>query len=275
MGEVRLQVADLKRSIAYYERVVGLRVLAQTTGRAILGPMGSERILVELNEKPGAAPVPRRGRLGLYHFAILLPDRQTLGSFLQHLADIGENAGMSDHLVSEALYLSDPDGLGIEVYADKPRASWTTSGTILNIGSVHLDSVDLARAGSGIKWHGAPAGTVIGHVHLYVSDIGAAEKFYHHAIGFDKVNLEFPGALFMSAGGYHHHLGTNTWAAQAPLAGDDDARLLEWNISLPQVSDIQGLSTSLAAKGFSLESTQSDCVAVDPWGTRIRFSVLK
>jgi catechol 2,3-dioxygenase len=124
VGRVRLQVADLERSLDYYQTVLGLRVLARGDGRATLGAYGSDAPLVELHERVGARPVPRRGRLGLYHFAILLPDRAALGRFLAHLAARGEYAGMSDHLVSEALYLTDPDGLGIEVYADRPRASW-------------------------------------------------------------------------------------------------------------------------------------------------------
>ncbi len=275
LGAVRLQVADLRRSIGYYERVIGLRVIEQSPSRALLGAQGSENVLVELNEKPGVNPVPRRGRLGLYHFAILLPDRKALGNFLQHLADIGEPAGMSDHFVSEALYLTDPDGLGIEVYADRPRSSWISNGSILSMGSSHLDSSDLARAGSGSKWSGAPAGTVIGHVHLYVSDLAEAARFYHNAVGFDKVNLDFPGALFMSAGGYHHHLGTNTWAAQSPVATDADARLLEWSITLPRSGDTELVTESLRSQGFAVERSGIDSVTVDPWGTRIRFAAIE
>src|SRR5262245_54571329 len=120
IGVVRLQVSDLARSLAYYDRVLGVREVGRTSSGVVLGPTGSAPIL-ELRERPGAKAVPRRGRLGLFHFAILLPDRPSLGRFLQHLADIGVTPGMSDHLVSEALYLYDPDGLGIEVYADRPR----------------------------------------------------------------------------------------------------------------------------------------------------------
>lgn len=275
LGQVRLQVADLPRSIAFYERVIGLRVIDQSASRALLTSQDDSRVLVELNEKQGVSPVPKRGRLGLYHFAILLPNRKALGSFLRHLSDIGEYAGMSDHLVSEALYLTDPDGLGIEVYADKPRESWIASGSVLNIGNFHLDSNDLVLAAAGEKWRGAPAGTMIGHVHLYVDDLAKAETFYHDAVGFDKVNLEFPGALFMSAGGYHHNLGTNTWAAQAPPASDNDARLIEWTISVPTTADIEAIEQSVRHKGFSIERVGPDSSSVDPWGTRVRFSVAK
>ena len=125
IGLVRLQVSDLARSLAWYRRVLGVEVLRQGDRFASLAAPGSAEALVELHELPGATPVPRRGRLGLYHFAILLPDRPALGAFVRHLSEIGERAGMSDHLVSEAVYLSDPDGLGIEVYADRPRTSWS------------------------------------------------------------------------------------------------------------------------------------------------------
>src|SRR5688572_18224350 len=131
LGPVQLQTADLDRAVAYYERVVGLRTLERSAGQATLGPHGDPVPLVRLSERPGAVPVPRRGRLGLYHFAILLPDRAALGRFAGHLASLGEYAGMADHLVSEALYLTDPDGLGIEVYADRPQESWAVHGNKL------------------------------------------------------------------------------------------------------------------------------------------------
>ncbi|HKG92938.1 MAG TPA: VOC family protein, partial [Gemmatimonadaceae bacterium] len=238
LGRVRLQVADLERSLAYYEGVLGLRVLDRADGRASLGAHAgagtgrSERdaVLVELHERPGATPVPRRGRLGLYHFAILLPDRAALGRFVAHLAEIGARAGASDHLVSEALYLTDPDGLGIEVYADRPRSSWRHEGRQILMATEPLDLQDVAAAARGEPWAGMPAGTVVGHVHLFVGDLGAAESFFHQALGFDKVVWSYPGALFLSAGGYHHHLGTNTWAAHAPAATDEDARLLDWEV---------------------------------------------
>ena len=271
LGEVRLQVGDLARSLAYYEKVIGLRVIQKNETRAALGAHGSDNVIVELNEKRGVAPVPRRGRLGLYHFAILLPDRAALGRFVQHLADIGEYAGMSDHFVSEAIYLADPDGLGIEVYADRPRSTWKIAETNLSMGSIQLDVEDLISAGGGEEWKGAPAGTRIGHVHLYVNDLSIGEKFYHDAIGLDKVRLEFPGALFMSAGGYHHHLGTNTWAANSAQATDTDARLIEWTVELPSQTHIEQLGENLAKKGFPVELTGTSLLTMDPWTTRICF----
>lgn len=273
LGPVRLQVADLSRSIAYYERVLGLRVIDSSTGRATLAAHGDDTPLIQLQELRGAIPVPRRGRLGLYHFALLLPDRAFLGRFVAHLAAMGEYAGSADHLVSEALYLTDPDGLGIEVYADRPRSSWRMQGPALAMATDPLDLEGLVRAGGGQAWSGAPPGTRVGHVHLYVADLESAATFYHAGLGLDRVVLNFPGALFMSAGGYHHHLGTNTWAAGAPAAGDQDARLLEWTIRLPRAPDVEAAARSIAAAGFPIErNTDGDAVAVDPWGTPVRLS---
>jgi catechol 2,3-dioxygenase len=272
LGHVRLQIANLQRSVEYYDRVIGLRVLRKGPSAALLGPRDDEIPVVELREQPGATPVPRRGRLGLYHFAILLPDRASLGRFVAHLSSIGEYAGMSDHLVSEAIYLTDPDGLGIEVYADRPRSAWRIDGDSLAMATAPLDARDLVRAAGSEPWAGAPNGTRIGHVHFHVSDLARAEAFYHAGLGFDKVVLQYPGALFLSAGGYHHHVGTNTWAAGAAPATDADARLLEWTVQLPSGKDVDAAARSLSAGGFDVTRDGDDAVSTDPWGTRVRMT---
>jgi catechol 2,3-dioxygenase len=271
LGPVTLQVADLERSLAYYGDVLGLRVRDRSAGDATLTAHGDDTPLVVLHEKRGVAPVPRRGRLGLYHFAILLPDREALGRFVSHLASVGERAGASDHLVSEALYLQDPDGLGIEVYADRPRAAWRSRDRQLLMATEPLDLQDLVRAAGGAPWTGMPAGTVMGHVHLYVGDIDRAAAFYHEGLGLDRVVWSYPGALFLSAGGYHHHLGVNTWAAGAAPATDDDARLLEWEIVVPSGADAGAALDSLAAAGNAVERGADGGVARDPWGTAVRL----
>jgi catechol 2,3-dioxygenase len=187
---VALQVAHLDRSLAFYREVIGFELLAQdeVSGHrtARLGAPASNRVLLELREKPGAHPVPRRGRLGIYHFAVLLPTRGDLGRFLQHAEALGVRIGSAEHRVSEALYLVDPDGISIEVYRDRPRDEWPYRDGELQAPSDPLDAQDLlAAAGSG-PWRGLPAGTTIGHMHFYVGDIPAAEAFYHQALGFDK-----------------------------------------------------------------------------------------
>lgn len=273
LGRVKLQVANIEKSIAYYERVLGFRVMVRDATSARLGAQGSAVTLVELSEKRGVRPVPQRGLLGLYHFAILLPTRASLGQFLAHIRKIGVRAAMSDHLVSEAIYLNDPDGLGIEVYADRRRDSWMLDGSAIAMGTDPLDVTGLLAAGGGQAWSGAPVGTRMGHVHLSVGDLNDAAKFFHEGLGFDKVTLQFPGALFLSAGGYHHHLGTNTWAAGSPVASDEDARLLEWNIHLPLASDVADVARSLEAGGINALVENGSVFATDPWGTHVRISV--
>ena len=274
LGHVSLQVADLPRSLAYYERVLGLRILERAGAAAMLGTQTGDTPLVYLTERPGANPSPHHARLGLYHYAILLPDRPALGRFISHLGEIGEQAGASDHLVSEALYLRDPDGLGIEVYADRATSSWRTVDRQLRMASNPLDVADVVRSAGGQVWAGMPAGTVMGHVHLHVADLERAAAFYHGALGFDKMVWNYPSALFLGAGGYHHHLGLNTWAgAGAPPPTGADARLLEWRIVLPSASDVQQAAASLASAGNDVTADGDDCLAVDPWGTRVRLLV--
>jgi catechol 2,3-dioxygenase len=227
VGGVRLQVSDLRQSVEYYEQVLGLRVYAATADGATLGPHGVDRPLVWLQTGSGVSPA-RRGAFGLYHFAILLPDRAALGRFAAHLSALGVRVGMADHLVSEALYLWDPDGLGIEVYADRPRSAWRQQDGELVMTTEPLDFGNLIAAAGEGPWEGTPPGTRIGHVHLHVGSLDEAEAFYHAALGFDKMVWNYPGALFLAAGGYHHHLGTNVWSP-GPPAKENEARLIDWD----------------------------------------------
>jgi catechol 2,3-dioxygenase len=271
LGAVRLQISSLEKSLDYYEHVLGFRVIERSDGLATLGVDDSNDALIELRELAGARAVPRRGLLGLYHFAILLPDRASLGRFLSHLISLGIQPGMSDHLVSEALYLSDPDGLGIEVYADRPRAEWAVLDRQLTMATNPLDARSLIEEANGERWAGMPAGTKVGHVHLYVGDIEQAEAFYHRGLGLDKVVWSYPGALFLSAGGYHHHLGTNTWAAGAPPASDKDARLLEWTVIVPSSEDATAAAENIKSRGYTVASSDGSWTATDPWGTTLRL----
>jgi catechol 2,3-dioxygenase len=271
VGRVRLQVADLSRSLPYYADDLGFSVSARENGVALLATADGTP-LIELHEQKGVRPVPRHGRLGLYHFAILLPDRQALGRFVAHLADIGAYAGSADHLVSEALYLADPDGLGIEVYADRPRAQWKTNGGEIAMATEPLDLRALVHAGGRQPWTGMPAGTTIGHVHFHVATLRDAEAFYHSALGFDKVVWSYPGALFFSAGGYHHHVGTNTWAAGAPVATAHDARLIEWELRLPSVDDIASATANAVRAGYEIDEAGDDRLITNPSGITVRLT---
>ncbi|MEO5589038.1 MAG: VOC family protein [Gemmatimonadaceae bacterium] len=273
VGRVRLQVTNLDRSMDYYEKVLGFKAAKPVDGVVALNAGTDAAPLLELVEKPGANPVPSRGRLGLYHFALLLPNRAALGRFLGHLQRMGVRAGMSDHLVSEAIYLTDPDGLGIEVYADKARSTWQLTGKQIAVASNPLKVDEVLRAGEGISWDGMPSGTVMGHVHFYVGDVEQASAFYHVALGLSKIVWNYPGALFMSAGGYHHHVGVNTWASGAPVATDDDARLIEWELLVPDAEAVASVAKGMLNAGFGDGATATDgsLIATDPWGIRLRL----
>lgn len=269
IGGVRLLVSDLQRSVDYYERVLGLRALHSDGSTARLAPYGDERAVVTLETRPGVIPA-RRGAFGLYHFAILLPGRAALGRFATHVAALRLRAGMADHLVSEAFYLWDPDDLGIEVYADRPRETWRHRGRELVMTTDPLEIDDVMAAAEGGTWDGAPAGTTVGHVHLHVGSLEEAETFYHRALGFDKTVWSYPGALFLAAGGYHHHLGTNVWGA-GPAPAADEARLLDWDLLVPSESDVASGAGSLRAAGYAAETAAEGVTAADPWGTRVRL----
>ena len=268
LGEVSLQVANLDRSLEFYQRVLGLRVLQRDERSASLAAEDAQP-LVLLRERRYASSGASGTRLGLYHFALLLPDRAALGRFVAHLARIGSRAGASDHLVSEALYLRDPDGLGIEVYADRPRSEWRARGGELLMASEPLDLAALATVAAGAPWTGMPAGTRMGHVHLHVGDLQSASRFYHEVLGLDRMVWSYPGALFLAAGGYHHHLGLNTWAGPgARSAAADAPRLLEWNLVLAP-PDLEGARTSVEKAGYATEVTPNGWRVSDPWGTTV------
>ena len=269
---MRLQVADLPRSLAWYVDTLGLRVLTQDgSERAILGALDDDAPLVELHARAGARPHPRHVRLGLYHFAILVPDRASLGRFLTHVAERGVPTGAADHLVSEALYLTDPDGLGIEVYADRPRDTWRHSDREIAMTTDPLNVEDVVRAGGRAAWTGFPAGTVMGHVHLHVGGLDEARRFYHEGLGLDVMVWSYPRALFMAAGGYHHHLGLNTWAGpRAVPPAEGDARLLEWELVVPRDADVDNVVRSVERLGLGLGGAGGGGRVSDPWGTVVR-----
>ena len=222
MGAVHLTVADLGRSIPYYEQTIGLRVHERENGTARLGT-GGEDLLV-LTEQPGAQSA--EGYSGLFHFALLLPTRADLGRWLKHAArDHVELTGMSDHRVSEALYLRDPDYHGIEIYADRPRETW--EGKVdQTMTTIPLDTGDLVRGIDDEPFGGLPEGTAMGHVHFCVADIPSTVEFWR-AHGFELMAELGAQAAFLASNGYHHHVGANTWQSEgAPYAPADLARLV-------------------------------------------------
>lgn len=271
LGPVRLRVSDRARTVAWLERVLGLRPLAGADGRSRHGT-ASGTSLVELRERPGARRIPGRGLVGLYHYALLMPSRADLARFLLHLGDVGEPFSASDHGISEALYLVDPDGLTVEVYADRPREQWVRRGDDIVATIDPLDVDALARAAGDAGWQGVPLGTRMGHVHLYTADLAAAERFYVDGLGFAVSSRNLPGALFVAAGGYHHHVGLNTWAAHMPVASDADAGLDDWSLVVPLPDARAALSERLAGQGVVLETVGAATLARDPWGITVRVS---
>lgn len=266
LGPVELTVSALDRSVAFYQQVLGLTLLSRDGTEATLGL--PERPLVALRERPGALPVQPRSP-GLYHLALLLPTRADLSRWVQHAARLGLRLGQADHLVSEAFYLSDPDGHGIEVYRDRPSSEWRWQGGEVEMAGdpIDLDSL-LTEPGADVPFTSLPDGTTLGHVHLRVADLAATEAFYAGVLGFDVVS-RWPGALFVSVDGYHHHLGLNTWQSQGgALAPEGTSRLTRVTLT---VKDIRALHSRLTAAGARFIREGDRLEVTDPAGNRLRI----
>jgi catechol 2,3-dioxygenase len=270
IGKVRLRVADIDDLTTFYERVVGLRAVERDGDVVRLGPEGGDP-LIELVSAPSAPPAPSFST-GLFHLAILVPDRLELARSLQRVAAAGWRlTGASDHLVSEALYLRDPEGNGIEIYRDRPRDQWNRDNGELRMATLPLDLQDiLDELGDGKQAeNGMAAATTMGHVHLQVADIPAAEGFYNGALGLDVMVRSYPGALFLAAGGYHHHLGLNTWQSQgAPPPPEGALGLDHYELVLPDSGDVDAAAERLGESGDPVRVAEG-VVATDPSGNRV------
>ena len=272
LGVVTLRVADLHRSIRFYQEVIGLQVTAQDDNTATLGVDGTSLLL--LRAVPGAQPAPRRAT-GLFHVAILLPTQADLGRALQRMIAAGIPVGQGDHLVSEALYLSDPDGNGLEVYRDRPRSTWRWQNGRVEMAT---DPVDLAGLVAAAEREGAtsaeaPAGTTIGHVHLKVADLAEAKTFFVDVLGF-SVTADWPGALFVSAGGYHHHFGLNTWQSRgAGPAPAGTAGLVSYTIVLPDAGELARVAGRLDASDVEYTREDGRLLLRDPWHNQVVLAV--
>ena len=265
MGPVHLIVRDMKRSLGFYRDLLGLK--AESSPEGVVTLSAGEEPLVVLTERRDAPAHPARAT-GLYHFAILVPSRQDLARALKGLARAGYPVqGASDHGVSEALYLADPEGNGIEIYRDRDRAEWPMEGDTLAMVTDPLDVrglLSLAPDGDG-AWGGLPAGTRVGHVHLHVSQIPAAEAFYHGALGFDLMQEYGPSAAFLSGGGYHHHVGVNTWAGVgAPLPPPGAIGLEALTVIYPTPDDLARAAARLKEAGAAAEGRADGLFVRDP-----------
>ena len=273
VGRVRLAVSDLKRSVRFYSDVIGLALLKESKGIAQIGVSKNGRVLLELEEIPGIKPVGRRSRRGLYHVALLLPNRAALASFMQHASQLGIPFGAADHLVSEALYFTDPDGLGVEVYADRNRDEWIVRDREIIMDTKAIRSEDL-RAISKERWTGVPDQTKFGHIHFSVQDLRLAADFYHAALGMDMMNWNFPGSLFVAAGKYHHHVGLNVWSAGSPPASQEESRLMFWELQLPNEQELQNLVASMSAAGWNSKvKSGTPSTSTDPVGNAVMLTV--
>ena len=270
IGGVSLVTGDGARLATFYERALGLRVLAQNAAGRHLGPPGGTPWLT-LAERPGARP-PAGRATGLYHLAVLLPTRRDLASAFSHMVGTGAPfSGFADHLVSEALYLNDPDGNGIEVYRDRPRSEWAWNGTSVAMAVDPLDAQGLLAEAGSEPWRGMPAGTTLGHVHLRVADLAPAERFYHGLLGFD-VTARLPGALFVSAGGYHHHLGLNTWQSRGAAPPPPDAAGLGGvTILLPHPEDLRAVQSRLRSAQWPFTEAEDGLHLSDPAGNALHL----
>lgn len=273
IGATRLVVADAERSIAWYCGVLGLSVLRRESGRVDLGVEGT--VLVRLDVRPGTRPKPA-GTTGLYHVALLLPDRPSLGAFLRAAAERGVPIGHGDHLVSEALYLTDPDGNGIEVYRDRPRDGWahTPDGqVVMGTGAVDLAGLVAEADSHGLSWDRAPTGTTVGHVHLQVDDLATARRLYSDVLGLAvTADLSRMSALFFGADGYHHHIGSNTWTSRGgPAPGGDTATIRSVDLVVP-AADRDAVEHRARAHGLAPRATDDALELDDPWGVTLRVT---
>jgi catechol 2,3-dioxygenase len=270
IGKVRLRVADIDALAAFYERVVGLRAVERDRDVVRLAADEGEP-LIELVSAP-AAPARPSFSTGLFHLAILVTDRGELARSLQRVAGAGWRlTGASDHLVSEALYLQDPEGNGIEIYRDRPRDQWAEERGELRMATLPLDLDGvLGELDPGDQAaNGMPAGTRIGHVHLQVADIPAAEAFYNGGVGLDVMVRSYPGALFLAAGGYHHHLGVNTWQSQgAPPPPEGALGLDRYELVFPDEASRDTAANRLAESGDPIR-LEDGVLATDPSGNRL------
>lgn len=267
LGAVSLVSPDPHRIVAFYRDLIGLEVMAEGDA-TVLGAGG--RPLVEILARPKAPPAPRRAP-GLFHMAIRVPDRASLAARLLALHGAGLRLGASDHLVSEALYVDDPDGNGVEIYRDLPRAEWPVQpdGSIA-MQTLPLDLQSLAREAE-VAGGPAPAATDMGHVHLKVNDLDAAKRFWVDTVGL-TIMARYPGALFVSADGYHHHVGLNVWqSGGAPVPAPGTAGLDHFTVTLA-ANAFAALAARLAAAGVATQPSVDGALRVtDPSGNGVEF----
>ena len=254
IGHVHLVVADLASVRSFYQDALGFKVAGMVGDTTFLSSTGQYPFLLLLTHRSDARPRPRRSA-GLYHFAILFPSRADLAGALRRLLEVGwPLEGASDHGVSEAIYLHDPEGNGIEIYADRDRGRWPRRGSDLAMWTQPLD-VDALLATARSGWEGMPTATRVGHIHLHVGDLHRSEAFYSGVLGFDVMVRAYPGALFLAAGGYHHHIGLNIWAGpNVPPADPQTRGLRAFAVRLPDRDALADAVRRVRDAGVEIEA---------------------
>ncbi|WP_024366592.1 VOC family protein [Arthrobacter sp. TB 26] len=273
MGTVMLKVGDMKVMTDYYQRALGLDIVAEQDGGLYLGRR--QKPLVHLAPAPGLS-VPSRGEAGLFHTALLFEDQPSLAATVASAAQFEPQsfAGSADHLVSEAFYFTDPEGNGIELYWDRPRDAWSWDGKNVVMDSLalppqrYLEQFLTEESVSGQRE--AEAG--VGHVHLQVGDVQSAQDFYVGTLGFEKTAGWHGQALFVSAGGYHHHMAMNVWNSRGAGPRRDTLGLGEVLIEVPAGDDVGALADRLKTAGVQSHHTGAELRFEDPWRNRIRVA---
>ncbi|WP_110928517.1 VOC family protein [Bacillus massiliglaciei] len=265
---IELKVINLERSLSFYQNIIGFQLLEREENRAVLTADGKTP-LVSLIQPADALPKEPR-KTGLYHFALLLPERADLARFLHHIIKINYPLGAADHEVSEALYLQDVDGNGIEVYADRPSSLWKWNNGEVHMVTEQLNAEDLLKERKDETWQGLPKETVMGHIHLHVGNLAEAEAFYCKGLGFETAAHYGDQALFVSTGSYHHHIGLNTWnGVNASAPSSESAGMNMFTIQYPDQESVEQTVHRLKEYAAHLEKKEEAWIAMDPSGIRI------
>lgn len=273
VGRVNIKVENLERSLKFYQEIIGFDILEQASSTAKLTSNGKTSIL-SLEQPQNVTP--KQGRTtGLYHFALLLPKRSDLANIIVHFTEKGIHFGASNHLVSEALYLQDPDGNEIEIYVDRDPSQWIWNEEEVVMTVDPLDFEDLLKnVVPRNTWTKLPENTIMGHIHLHVSELRRAEEFYVKGLGFNVVNRYGTQALFLSTGKYHHHIGINTWnGVGAPIAPENSVGLESFTLIFAHEEAIKEAIDNLQKIGVSVTEENGRRITNDPSGNRIELAV--
>lgn len=272
VDQVSLAVENLGRSLAFYQEVIGMKILEQSSTKAVLTANGKTPLITIY--QPGNIRPKQPRTTGLYHFALLLPTRADLGRVINHLLKLKYPIqGGSDHLVSEALYLADPDGNGIEIYVDRPDSTWNWNNGEVVMTTEPLDIKNLLEVGQG-EWESLPSETIMGHIHLHVSELEKVNEFYCQGLGFEVVSTYGTQALFISTGGYHHHIGLNVWnGIGAPQPLENSVGLINYSLQFPSEEERAKAIERIEKLGYDVTKKEDILLTQDPSGNRIQLLI--